>query len=104
MALAEKEMARRSTSDSTPPDGSVLAENLIRLGYAETVVRTTEIARLVSEKTGKPMSRQRIANLLNAINIRQETIDQLAKGLGVDPKELMKRPGGPPAKGKGGKG
>ena len=91
MTLLEADMTRRSTSDNQPPDGSVLAENLVRLGFAETVVRTTEIARLVSEKTGKPMSRQRIANLLNAINIRQETINQLAKGLGVDPKELTKR-------------
>lgn len=91
MATLGIEMARRNTSDSTPPDGSVLAENLIRLGYAETVVRTTEIARLVTEKTGKSMSRQRIASLLNAITIRPETIEQLAKGLGVDPKELTKR-------------
>jgi hypothetical protein len=90
--LMEPPMPRRNVLREEPPDGTVLAENLIRLGYAETVVKTTEIARIVSEKTGRPMSRQRVANLLNAINISAETIKTLAAGLGVDPSELTKRP------------
>jgi hypothetical protein len=78
------------TNPGDPPAGTVLAENLIRLGYADVVVRTTEVARLVTEKTGHAMSRQRIAHLLNAVRINPETIEVLAKGLGVEPMELTK--------------
>jgi helix-turn-helix protein len=83
-------MAKSKPKPEDRPMGSVLTENLIRLGYADTVVRTTEVARLVTEKTGHKMSRQRIANLLNAINVRPETIAIIAKALGVKPSELTK--------------
>ena len=99
MSLLELGMARPKAQSSDLAAGSVLTDNLIRLGYAETVVRTTEIARIVSERTGKSVSRQRIANLLNAVRINPETIKLIADGLGVKPEELMR----PPAKARGAK-
>jgi hypothetical protein len=90
MAVLEKEMARVKKPSDEPPDGTILAENLIRLGYSEHVIKTTEIARLVTEKTDKNMSRQRIASLLNAVRISPETWAALAKALGVEPGELRK--------------
>lgn len=92
MSMVEFGMARPKAQSSDLAAGTVLTDNLIRLGYAETVVRTTEIARLVSERTGKSVSRQRIANLLNAVRINPETIKLIADGLGVDPAELMRKP------------
>ena len=73
------------------PMGPVLAENLVRLGYADVVVRSAEIARMVSEATGRSMSRQRVSALLNAVRVEPSTIELIAKGLGVDPSELTKR-------------
>lgn len=78
------------------PMGPVLAANLIRLGYVETTVRATEVARLVTE-SGRPMSRQRMAALLNSVKIQRGTIEAIARGLGVEPEELLRE--GP---GKGG--
>jgi hypothetical protein len=91
MSTLELVMPRSKSPSDQEPIGPILAENLIRLGYAETVIKTTEIARLVSETTGQSMSRQRIANLLNAVRVNPETIELIAKGLNVDPKELMRR-------------
>lgn len=92
--LLESAMPRRKpgpeSQENPVPDGTVLKENLYRLGFYEKVIRTTEIAHRVSEKTGKSMSRQRVANLLNAIRISPETIQAIAKGLGVKPEELMR--------------
>lgn len=90
MATVECEMARLKSRDTRPPDGPVLAKNLVRLGYADQVVRTTEVAKLVALNTGKPISRQRVAALLNAVRINPKTIAMIAKGLGVSPDELMK--------------
>jgi hypothetical protein len=84
-------MPRRKTEDADPI-GPIVEANLIRLGYAETVVKTTEIAELVSTKTGRPMSRQRVANILNAVRVNPATIDLLAEGLGVKPEELTRKP------------
>jgi hypothetical protein len=93
MSLVEAVMPKRTQSHEEfhEPDGSVLKRNLIRLGFSEHVVKTTEIAALVAQKTGKKMSRQRVANLLNAIRITSETIQTIAKGLGVKPEDLMDR-------------
>jgi hypothetical protein len=91
VSLLDAAMPRRKPSDGETPAGTILAENLIRLGYADTVIRATEIANLVTKKTGKNMSRQRVANLLNAINISPETIKMIAEGLGVKPEELTRR-------------
>jgi len=73
------------------PIGPILAANFARLGYSETVTKTSEVARLVSENSGRKITRQRISNLLNAVRVNQETLDMIAKGLGVNPKELVKR-------------
>lgn len=78
---------RRGTE---PPMGQVLLENLQRFGYAELVIRATDLAKLINEKTDKKISRQRIAALPNAIRINPETIGPIAEALGVDPSELMR--------------
>jgi hypothetical protein len=70
------------------PMGSVLADNLARLGYAHRVINTTEVAKVVMAKTGRKMTRQRIAQLINAVHISDDMIEALAKGLGVKPKDL----------------
>jgi transcriptional regulator with XRE-family HTH domain len=91
VSLSEAVMpSRKKAEERSDPDGTVLKENLIRLGFYDKVIRTTEIAQRVTEKTGKSMSRQRIANLLNAIRISPETIQAIAKGLGVKPEELTR--------------
>ena len=91
MTTMEHAMSRPKAPEYDPPIGPILAENFIRLGYSERVIKTSEIARLVTEKTGKSMSRQRVANLLNAVRVNPETIEVLAQGLGVNPKELTRR-------------
>ena len=84
-------MGRKRIEAVEDPMGPILAENLIRLGFADVVVRTTEVARRVSEKTGRSMSRQRVASLLNAVRIEPATIELLERGLGIKPGELTKR-------------
>lgn len=84
--------AREPQGEPSEPIGPILAHNLARLGYAETVVKTAEVARRVSEHTGKPMSRQRIAAILNAVRVTPETVKVLAEALGVKPSELTRKP------------
>jgi hypothetical protein len=90
LSIAVGIMARKKTSESDrrPPDGVVLGRNLCRLGYCETVVKTTEVSKLISERTGRHISRQRIAQLLNAVSITPGMLSVLAKGLGVSEDEL----------------
>lgn len=84
-------MARKTTPPRDDrPIGPVLAANLARLGYTETTIRTSEIARLVRERTGKKMSRQRISAILNAVRVNPGTIETLAMALGVSPNELTR--------------
>lgn len=85
-------MARKSSDAEGEPMGSILFENLDRLGYVDRVARSSEIAKRVSEKTGKPFTRQRVLQLLNAVRINPETIELLASGLGVKSSELMRKP------------
>jgi transcriptional regulator with XRE-family HTH domain len=92
MTILGAVMARKRTvRPDDLADGSVLAENLCRLGYCEQVVKATEIAKLVTERTGKTMSRQRIANLLNSVRITETTLETIAEALGVDVAELRRR-------------
>lgn len=84
-------MARKEFEVGDDPIGPLLVLNLFRLGFADIVVRSSEIARLVSEKTGKSMTRQRIAAMTNAVRVEPGTIEQLAKGLGVKPSELVRK-------------
>lgn len=80
-------MGRKRTSK---PIGPILAENLARLGYGRYVINAAEVAKLVAEKTGKPISRQRIAQIVNAVNVSDETIALLSMALEVDPSELTR--------------
>lgn len=82
-------MARKKAAPPTQPQGTLLARNLVRLGYGGVVVKHADVARKVAEATGKPMSRQRIAALTNAIRIEPETLETLASALGVKPADLL---------------
>lgn len=96
MGLATAFMARKKPQVDTrrPSDGEVLLENLCRLGWCERVVKATDLASKVTETTGKNLSRQRVAQLLNAVRITDETIEFLAQGIGVDAAELRRWQGG----------
>jgi hypothetical protein len=83
-------MAKKK-AESNEPIGPLLAENLYRLGYGDIVIRNAEIARLVTEKTGQSFSRQRVASILNAVRVEPETIELVAKAIGVKVTELTKR-------------
>jgi hypothetical protein len=74
----------------TRPIGPILAANLYRLGYGEIVIRNADIARLIKQKTGREMSRQRIASILNSVRVEPSTIEMIANAIGVDPSELTK--------------
>ena len=84
-------MARKKvTSDeSLPADGKTLEESLCRLGYCERVVKATEVSRIVEEKGGK-LSRQRLAQLLNARRITDQSWKTIADGLGVSVEDLKR--------------
>lgn len=84
------QMARRSVKPGEPI-GPIIAQNLYRLGYADIVVRSTELSRLISENTGRSMSRQRVAAVMNSVNVDPDTIATIADAIGVDPSELTKR-------------
>lgn len=92
--IGATDMARKAQAPGAgdEPIGPILAANLARLGYAETVVKTAEIARKVEAHTGKPMSRQRIAAIINAVRVTPETVQTIADALGVKPSELTRRP------------
>jgi isopentenyl phosphate kinase len=90
MAVLEGEMARKKAHEGDIPSGDVIAENLARLGYADQVIRLTEIVGLIKERTGKQVSRQRIANILGSLRVYPDTVEMLAKGLGVKPEELTR--------------
>ena len=72
------------------PIGPMLARNLFRLGYADIVVRSTELSRLVSEKSGRNMTRQRISALMNAVRVEPETVELIARAVGVKPGDLTR--------------
>ena len=83
-------MPRAKASADTKPIGPLLAHNLFRLGYAEIVVKSTALAELVTKKTGRNMTRQRISALMNAVRVEPETIALLAEAIGVKPGELTR--------------
>jgi hypothetical protein len=88
----EDRMARKKIDRPGGAIGPVLAHNFYRLGYGDVVIRHAEISKLVKKKTGKKMSRQRIAAILNAVRVSDETIETLAKAVGVKVDELTKPP------------
>jgi hypothetical protein len=88
--LEAKDMAKKSAAGRDKAMGPIIARNLYRLGYGEMNVKSGEVAAKVSEKTGKPISRQRISQMMNAARIEPDTIEMLAKGLGVKVSELLR--------------
>jgi hypothetical protein len=76
---------------ATDPIGPLLAANLFRLGHADIVVRATALSGLIAKKTDRTMTRQRISALMNAVHVEPETVELLAKALGVKPAELTRR-------------
>lgn len=94
-----RKVGRKKANPGTDkPVGPLLVKNLHRLGFADVVVRSAEVARLVAEKTGRPMSRQRIASMMNAVRVEPETLDTLAKALGVKVADLLQDDEPPPPK------
>lgn len=90
LLIEELAVARKESEVGDKPIGPLLVKNLFRLGYADIVVRSAEVSRLVSERTGKSITRQRVSALMNAVRVEPETIELLAKGLGVKPAELLR--------------
>jgi hypothetical protein len=68
--------------------GRVLAENLVRLGWAERIVRVR--AQEICDRMEGGMVRQRINALLGAETIRPETLKRIADAIGVKPDELTR--------------
>lgn len=83
-------MTTKGADSEGKPMGPLLARNLYRLGFADVVVRSAEIARRVESKTGKSMSRQRISALMNAVVVDAAMVETIAKSIGVKPSELLK--------------
>ena len=85
-------MARKKVEpDPNPkPIGPILARNLERLGYVDKVIRVGEIAEKVRAKSSKGFSRQRMSQILNAVRVENETLELIAKGLGVKVADLTR--------------
>jgi hypothetical protein len=80
--------------------GSIIKQTLINMGYVEEpAVKLTEVARIVTEKTDKNLSKQRLKAILEADRVSAETLNWLARGLGISVAELVS--GGPQKKSKG---
>ena len=85
-------MPRPKREEGNEPMGPILAENLIRLGYADVVVRTTEV-RVTGTKTAESagtaqatavQSVDRAVTILEVLAQRGETgVSELAVTLGV---------------------
>jgi hypothetical protein len=76
------------------PQGEIIADNLIRLGWGYRRVRPSRITKLVTENTGQAMSTQTVCVIFNSIRVSPAKIKRLADGLGVDPSELTRMPKG----------
>lgn len=83
-------MAHKSFEAPDKPIGPLMLKNLLKVGLAEIVAKSSAISRLVEEKTGKKMSRQRVSALMNAVNVEPETIALIAKAAGMKPSELLR--------------
>jgi hypothetical protein len=89
--LAEEEMAKKRPASA--PQGAmseILRHNAARLGWTETVIPYSAIAKAIQEKTGKTISRQRVATMFSSHNISDESLELLAKGMGVSVKDLIR--------------
>lgn len=74
--------------------GNLIKHTLINMGYVEEpAVKLTEVSRIVTEKTGRNLSKQRLKAILEAERLAPDTLDWLALGLGISVAELVS--GGP---------
>lgn len=70
--------------------GRVIEKSLISLGYVEPAkVKLTEAAKVITERTGRNLSKQRLKAILKADNLTPDTLEWLARGLDVSVAELM---------------
>ena len=88
--MTQSTLVREASAVARKPVGPTLLKNLHRLGYADIVPRSSELSRLVADKCGKSLSRQRISAIVNSVNVEDATIELLAKAIGVDADELLK--------------
>lgn len=92
--LEAEPMARKTADDmigsKDAPIGPTLAANLHRLGWATLAVKSSELSELVNTKTKKKMTRQRISSMMNAVRVERETIEAIAKAIGVKASDLTK--------------
>jgi hypothetical protein len=63
--------------------------NLLRLGWADLVPQSERISRLARE-AGLEFSRQRVSAIMNAVRVEPETIELIARAIGVKPSELTR--------------
>jgi hypothetical protein len=74
--------------------GATLALNLLRLGWAEMIVRVkvSKLCAAIARSSGGAytMNRQRINTLLRSETIRPETLKRIADAIGVKPEELTR--------------
>jgi hypothetical protein len=70
--------------------GPIIEKTLIRLGHSRRVVELTEVCRLIKVRTGRTISRQRLAAIFKARSVEERTIEMIAKGVGVSPAELLR--------------
>lgn len=80
--------ARKRVEDR--PIGPILERNLHRLGHADIQVRVSKLSDLIKKRTGFTMSRQRLSAIMNAVRVEPETIEVIAKAIGVSPDELTR--------------
>lgn len=73
-----------------PAMGPVILANLLRLGFAEVKPQAARIAKLAGSK-GRPITRQRISQIVNAVRVEPETVETIAQAVGVKPAELLRR-------------
>jgi transcriptional regulator with XRE-family HTH domain len=83
----------RKKAEPAPEGASmspILIYNAKRLGWSEEIIRYSDIAKAISDKVGKPVSRQRVSLIMNSHNVTPEALEMLAKGLGVPVRELTR--------------
>lgn len=85
-------MARKKLTRPEGPVGPIIADNLFRLGFGDRIVRGKDLSELIDKKwRGKrTMSRQRITNILNSVNVSDQTLQTIAEAIGVEPGELLR--------------
>jgi hypothetical protein len=88
-STADRPLMAKPDPDLTKK-GAIIAHNLIRLGKGK--VDVVGVAKLVRE-SGGAMTSQRLSKLLQAREVRDETVAKIARGLNIPPSELTRPPG-----------